>query len=139
MNTNEYYNRAIHAIDTGNYVAFHNAARHVPSRRHDLLLYASSRPDSVGLDLSLSLLSDLYDIPSDLYLTVCKNAINFGHVERVCTLANNARSCVKDFDASFYSEIVAAALPEHKEIADTVERYCEFIQTRGTGPAITYI
>ena len=140
MNTNEYYNRAIHSIDTGNYGAFFNVVRHVPIRRRlDLLLHASSRPDSAGLDMSLSLLSDLHDIPRDLYLAVCKNAINYGHVERVCTLANKARFHVKDFDDSFYIEIVNAALPEHKEIADTVKRYCEYILTWGAGPAITYI
>ena len=139
MNTTMQYLKALRAIEAGDYQAFLGAARHVPNKTLDLLERAASRPGIDGRDMTIAMLLESRDIPRELYLTVCKNAINFGHVERVCTLANNARSCVKDFDASFYSEIVAAALPEHKEIADTVKRYCEYMLTWGAGPAITYI
>jgi hypothetical protein len=131
------YDKAILAIQDGEYDALLRAHQNVPDKTLDLLPLAAARPGPVGRDMTIAMLLEARDVPQDIYLAVCKNAIATGDTGRVLTLAREAGNRVKDLDMSLYGEIIGESLTGNKKnIANALLEQCEPEQLRASDPSL---
>jgi hypothetical protein len=130
------YDRAVLAIQDGEPDLLQKARQKIPDRIGDLLAVAAGRPGRVGMDMTLALIQDAKDLPQDLYLTACKNAVATGDSVRTAALAYYAEECVKDLDQAIYGEIICKAMPEHKHIAEALVKQCTQKQLAAADPRL---
>ncbi len=108
------FDAATLAIQDGDLLVFCEKAERIMERSGELLACAAGRPGSVGMHMTEFLLAQEPDIPDNLYLDACKNAIGIGDAGRVFLLVERAGKCSAGEDLSIYGDMVCHALREGK-------------------------
>jgi hypothetical protein len=133
--------RASLAVADGDVEAFRDAFRKVPHRYGELLEQAAARPDAAGREMSDMLCADAAGFSYDIYLRVCKAAVNSGDTERVLSLLRRAPGCAVDLKPEFYGDVILHALAYDEKhggnkthIALAIIEQCSPKQLRGANP-----
>jgi len=128
------YDMAVLAIVDGNLPAFQEAYPKVPNKAGDLLLRTAVRPGGVGRKMTMLLLADARDLTAGQYLGASIFAVDTGDIERARLFYEQAEHCVADLPKTYYGDVIARALDEHRHIANALLKQATPEQISGAAP-----
>ena len=133
------YDMAVLTIADGNLPAFQEVYPKVREQADNLLLHTAGRPGEVGRKMTMLLLADAKDIPSEKYLKASTLAVNMGDAEKIRLLYEQAELCVADLPKTYYGDVIAHALEEHRHIANILLKQATPEQISGANPWLLQI
>ena len=131
------YDRAVLAIQDGEFEAFSSLYPRVPDRADDLLIEVSGRPGRVGGNMVLMLLAAVERFSPEAYLTACKRAVDTGDSQRVRTLVAEAKSHLSEPSPSLAGEVMSYAYANDRQnITRALIGQCTAEQIAAAPPAL---
>lgn len=128
------YDMAILTITDGNLPAFQTVYPEVRKQADNLLLHAAGRPGEVGRKMTMLLLAEVKNIPAEKYLKASNLAVSIGDAEKVRMLYEQAEVCAADLPKTYYGDVIAHALDEHRHIATALLKQATSEQISGANP-----
>ena len=119
------FDKAVLAIQDGEWEAFQKYAAKVPYQQEEtLLVEAAGRPGAVGRKMTELLMQDRCNIDYAAYCNACKRAIDINDPEKVLSMMVRAQASVPKLEPSFFGEMASYAHSDHSFIAKEIIKRC---------------
>ena len=119
------FDKAVLAIQDGEWEAFQKYAAKVPYQQEEtLLVEAAGRPGAVGRKMTELLMQDRCNIDYAAYCNACKRAIDINDPEKVLSMMVRAQASVPKLEPSFHGEMASYAHTDHRFIAKEIIKRC---------------
>ncbi len=130
------YDQAVLAIRDGDFPTFKELCPKVMDQQDNLLVEAAGRPGAVGRKMTSYLLEDMWELPEEIYRTVCQRAVDINDPEKVSFLLNCVDDHGYEIPPSFYGDMACYAYQEHRAISMNIIKGCTEEQVAAAPPLL---